>query len=260
MLLLRHQLTDISKPIVLGIVNVTPDSFAQHCEALNEESVLRECERLLASGADWLDIGACSTRPGATPISPQEEITRLDIALTAILRTYPDIIISVDTFRSQVANYVLDNYQVDIINDVSGLQDPDMLRVLAPSRAIYILTYPGAPGSEMLHFFSSSLDRLYQAGIHDVILDPGLGFGKTLQQNYECLSSLPLLQPFHCPVMVGLSRKSMIYNVLNTTPQFSLNGTTAAHMMALTQGATILRVHDPKQAKETIQIWEMCSH
>jgi len=259
MVQIRRQLVAISSPLVMGIVNVTPDSFACHCATISASDVLSECARLLDEGADLIDIGACSTRPGGEIISEQEEKRRLDIALEAIKTAYPNVIVSVDTFRSQLADYVLTQYGVDCINDVSGLCDEGMLSVLSRTRVPYIITYPGEPGAAMLAFFASRIDRLHKAGVTDVIVDPGLGFGKTLEQNYECIRQLPILRHLGCPMMIGLSRKSMIYNALGCTPYEALNGTTAAHMLALINGANILRVHDVKQAKESIQIWKKYS-
>jgi len=256
MLVLRHQLYDYLSPIVMGILNITPDSFALHCEGLDAESVESACKRLSDAGADWLDIGACSTRPGSEPVSEEEERRRLDIALPVVKRMYPEAIVSVDTFRSGVAQYVVETYEVDIINDVSGLRDEKMADIVARARVPYIYTYPGGEAEEMLAFFAAGLNRLHRAGVKDVILDPGLGFGKTLEQNYACLKQLPQIKVLNCPVMVGLSRKSMICQVLECTPQQALNGTTAAHILALNGGADILRVHDVKEAKEAIRIWK----
>lgn len=256
MLLLRGQLVEISSPVVMGIVNVTPDSFALHCATMDEQGVLAECERLLQEGAEWLDVGACSTRPGSELVSEAEELARLDMALKAIRRVYPQVILSVDTFRASIAEYVVTTYGVDIINDVSGMRDKQMSDVLARVGVPYIIAYPGEPGGAMLSYFATALDNLHKANVTNVILDPDLGFGKTLEQNYQSLKYISLLKQLGCPVLVGLSRKSMIYQTLDCSPKEALNGTTAAHMLALMNGADILRVHDVKAAKEAIKIWK----
>lgn len=268
-LLIRSHLMEINHPLVMGIVNVTPDSFACHCASLSEKDVLAAVSAMVQQGADLLDIGACSTRPGSEPVTEEEEWRRLDSALACIKRSFPEVILLVDTFRASVAQRAVDMYGVDAINDVSGLADEAMLSLLAHARVPYVLTHPaGACArwneqtdvmSDMLTFFSFHLDRLHQAGVKDVILDPGLGFGKTLEQNYHILMHLKQLSVLDCPIMVGLSRKSMIYNALHTNPQQALNGTTAAHVVALMQGASVLRVHDVQEAKEVIKIVDSCN-
>jgi len=256
MIRIKHQLFDLCHPIVMGIVNVTPDSFAVHCPTLDEQGVLSECDRLLSEGADWLDVGACSTRPGGDLVAEEEEKRRLDMALRVIRRSYPQAVVSVDTFRAGVAAYVVETYGVDIINDVSGLSDPQMLDVLSRVRVPYILAYPYGADGKMLEWISRQLDCLHKAGVTDVMVDPALGFGKNLEQNYQCLRELNVLRFLGCPVLVGLSLKSMIYQTLDCSPQQALNGTTAAHVLALMNGANILRVHNAKAAKQAIKIWK----
>jgi len=259
MLVIRHQLVDCSSPRVMGIINVTPDSFAQHCTTITSSSVLAMCARLIDQGADWLDIGACSTRPGGELVDEEEEKRRLDIALKVVRRVYPNCCISVDTFRASIAQYVIENYRVNLINDVSGLSDTAMTEVIVRARVPYILSYPLDLNDNFLLFFARKLDYLHKAGVSDVIVDPGLGFGKSVDQNFATLRCLPLLRHLQVPILVGLSRKSMIYKTLQVTPQEALNGTTAAHMLALMNGADILRVHDVKEAKQTINIWNRYS-
>jgi len=259
-------LSHFCQPSVMGILNVTPDSFALHCKDLDPHHIADDCARLLNQGADIIDIGACSTRPNAQPVSIQEEWHRLEIALTAIRKAFPQCVISVDTFRAEVAQRAIEEYQVNIINDISGMQDEQMLPLLAHTRVPYILTHPREAcrgwnaatyvASEMLSFFSRQLDRLHVAGIADIIIDPGLGFGKTVEQNFALLHHLPLLKQLQVPILAGLSRKSMIYQTLQTTPVNALTGTIAAHMLALIQGANILRVHDVAEAKQTITIYQ----
>lgn len=268
-LLIRSRIMDFSRPLVMGIVNVTPDSFACRCASMDEPGVMAVAGALVQQGADILDIGACSTRPDSEPVSADEEWRRLDMALGCIKKAFPDSILSVDTFRAEIAERAIKKYEADIINDVSGLSDEGMLPLLSRARVPYILTHPaGACArwdeqtdvmSDMLAFFSFRLDELHRAGVKDVILDPGLGFGKTLEQNYHILMHLNQLDVLDCPVMVGLSRKSMIYNALNTDPMHALNGTTAAHVVALMQGASVLRVHDVREAKEVIRIVDYCT-
>lgn len=268
-LLIRSQIMDFNHPLVMGIVNVTPDSFACHCASMDEAGVMDVAGALVRQGTDILDVGACSTRPGSEPVAVEEEWQRLDMALGCVRKAFPDVIVSVDTFRAEVAERAIDKYQVDMINDVSGLSDERMLSVLARACVPYILTHPAEACaqwneqtdvmSDMLAFFSFRLDELHRAGVKDVILDPGLGFGKSLKQNYHILMHLKQWAVLDCPVLVGLSRKSMIYNVLNTDPTHALNGTTAAHAVALLQGVSMLRVHDVLEAKEVIKIVDCCT-
>lgn len=266
---LHGQLFDVSSPRVMGILNITPDSFHDG-GAYNEVDKLRQRVReMVSEGVDILDVGAYSSRPGAVDISVAEEIERLTWALEVIRDTAASVPISVDTFRSEVAAFALENYGVEIINDISGGDlDPKMFDVLAQSGAVYVMMHMrGMPQTmttltnydymvaEMLLSFSSKLKQLRAKGINDVIIDPGFGFAKTLEQNYQLLSQLHLFNSLEVPLLVGLSRKSMISKLLKTNAEASLNGTTAAHMLALTKGSNILRVHDVKAAKECVSIY-----
>jgi len=254
------------QPCVMGILNVTPDSFAVHCQALTEEAVVSDFQSLVDQGSSIIDIGGCSTRPGATPVSEQEEWRRLCTALVAIRNVWPDYPISIDTFRASIAQRAIEQFQACMINDISGMADEQMLPLVARTRVPYVLTHPREACVDwddsthvmerLLTFFSQRLDELHRAGIADVIIDPGLGFGKSLEQNYAILRHLPILKQLHTPILIGLSRKSMIYKTLNTTPANAHIGTIAANMLALMQGANILRVHDVEQTNQTIDIYQ----
>ena len=270
------RLIDFDEPRVMGIINVTPDSFYSGSRTPEEASVLlRRAASMVEQGAAILDIGACSTRPGFTPVPVDEEMRRLDFALTALapLRdSTPGLIISIDTFRAEVARHCAVNYGVHIINDISaGQYDPAMYTTVADLHLPYVLTHnpidlrtvaPGDAPAEssflpsVARFFADHLSRLHAFGVADVILDPGFGFGKTLQENYLLLHHLAdfvRLFPDN-PFLIGLSRKSMIYKLLGSSPEEALNGTTALHAIALQAGGHILRVHDVRPAVETIRI------
>jgi len=248
----------------MGILNVTPDSFVQHCQDFHPETILGDFQKLIAQGARIIDIGACSTRPNSHPISEQEEWHRLHIALSAIRASYPDFPISIDTFRASIAQKAVEQFYIQMINDISGMADPGMLPLLSRAHVPYILTHSRGActhwnehthvASELLHFFAHKLDTLHRAGVADVFIDPGLGFGKTIAQNYAILHTLPLLKQLNAPIVIGLSRKSMLYQPLNISPSQALNATTAANVLALMGGANILRVHDVVEAREAIDI------
>lgn len=252
------------QPTIMGILNVTPDSFATHCSSLTPETILADFRQLVQQGAQIIDLGACSTRPNSTPVDEEEEWRRLQVALSAIRSAYPHFPVSIDTFRASVAQKALQQFRVQIINDISGLSDPQMLSVIAHAHVPYILTHPREAClqwsdttpvlSEVLAYFAHQLDILHRAGVADVMIDPGLGFGKTIQQNYTILSHLSIFQHLNTPVLIGLSRKSMIYQPLHLSPADVLGGTTAAHTLALIHGANILRVHDVAEAKQAIAI------
>ena len=250
---IHSQLMDFSAPKIMGIMNATPDSFAVHCSVSDQSALLAYARTLIDGGADIIDIGACSTRPGAAAVDTEEEWNRLKVALATVKSAYPQIPISIDTFRAEIVRRAYADFGIDMVNDVSGLADEAMLPTLQQISVPYILTHPRGEG--MLSFFSYQLDRLHQAGVADVIIDPGLGFGKTLSQNYTILREINQLHLLACPIIVGLSRKSMIYNTLGVTAQEALNGTTAAHMAALRGGVHLLRVHDVREAKQAIQIY-----
>ncbi len=242
---LKGHLLSLDKPIVMGIYNVSPDSFYT-------ESV----EQVLPKTVDLIDLGGCSTRPGSTPATAAQEKERLELGFAQLKANYPGIPISVDTFRPDIAQWAVAEKGASIINDVSGGCDA-MFDVVGNLQVPYILTYPEAgSSSDMLFYFSKQIAQLTQRGANDIILDPGFGFGKSLEQNYEIARNLSCLQTFGLPILVGISRKSMIQKVLGTTPQDSLNGTTVLNTLLLERGAHILRVHDVEPAKQAIAIYK----
>jgi len=264
------KLVSIDRPMVMGIVNVTPDSFYDGGSCLTEASLLKRCEAIITEGGDIIDIGAVCTRPGAQDVSVAEELRRLDWALACVRKVFPEDIISVDTYRVDVAKAVVEHYSVDIINDVSaGAFDADMFETVAALNVPYVLTHIQGTPSTMLEnpvydnlmeniiaYFLSHVQRLRALGVKDIIIDPGFGFGKTIAHNYEILRHLKKLEIFELPIMVGISRKSMIYKLLETDAQHALNGTTVVNTLALTAGAEILRVHDVREAVECVTIVE----
>lgn len=259
---IRGRLFDLDTPKVMGIVNATTDSFAFSCTNISEAEILAMTAKALAEGADMIDVGACSTRPGSTPVSAEEEWRRLETALGAIREHYPDVILSVDTFRADIARRAVEKYHADIINDVTGGEDTDMFATVAELGTPYILTHAQPLPSDrpavvaVLDFLVRQCDRLHRMGVKDVIADPGFGFNKTEQQNYDILAHLNDLQHAELPILVGLSRKSMFYKPLQSTPtsDTALAATIAAHTVALQKGANILRVHDVQAAKTTISV------
>lgn len=265
----RGSLLDLSRPKIMGILNLTPDSF--YDGGLNNDPVmaLNKAEMLLAESADILDFGAYSSRPGAEHISEQEELKRLIPVIKAVVREFPDAVLSVDTFRSSVASAAI-NEGAHIINDISaGEMDKAMFKTVATLRVPYILMHMrGTPQTmtgltnyadlttEVCHYFASKIEELKQLGVKDLIVDPGFGFAKTPEQSFELLKNLDLLKITGHPILAGLSRKSMIYKTLGTDAENALNGTIAANTIALMKGANILRVHDVKAAREAITIFE----
>ena len=249
----KGNVIDFSEPRVMGIVNVTPDSFFSDSRCQTEKDILEKTEKHLSSCAEFIDLGACSTRPGYTEIAENEEIKRLDFALRLITNKFPEAVISVDTYRSGVAEFAVKNYGVSIINDISGgLADENIFSVAAKYSVCYVLTHNTEEG--VMQFFVRQTDKLKQLGVKDIILDPGFGFAKTLDENYELLRDMEKLQIFEMPLLVGISRKSMIFKLLNITPAESLNGTTVLNTIALNKGADILRVHDVKEAVQSVKI------
>ena len=264
------QLLSLEQPKVMGILNVTPDSFYESSRKQGEEDIADQVVRMLSEGADIIDIGACSTRPGAPVVSAEEEMDRLKCGLNALRKVAPTVIVSVDTFRADVARMCVEEYGVAIVNDISGGSfDAAMFPLMARLHTPYILMY--MQGSvETMHLqhqyedvvadtikgLAVKVDALRDMGVYDIILDPGFGFSKTLEQNYELFAHLEDFQIFELPLLVGVSRKSMIWKKLELTPENALNGTTALHMMALEKGADILRVHDVKAAVETVKLFE----
>ncbi len=266
----RGKLLDLSKPLVMGILNITPDSFFDGGRYNDTDKILKHTQSMIAQGADIIDIGAYSSRPGAKDINEKEELSRLFDALQIVRKANPDIIISVDTFRANVAKAVVEEYDVDIINDISaGDMDADMLETIADLKVPYIIMHmKGTPQNmqnnpsyqkdvifEVIDYLAAKKRKLAQLGVHDVIIDPGFGFGKTIEHNYQLLHRMQDLNVLELPVLVGVSRKSMIYKLLESTPEEALNGTTALNMVALQNGANILRVHDVKEAKECVQLY-----
>ena len=273
---LRGKLVDLQRPWVMGILNVTPDSFyADSRTPMSEpERIAQRVRQMLAEGADVIDVGAYSSRPGADDISPMEEMRRLEVALTAVRDVFPEIYVSVDTFRSEVAHQCVEHFGVDMINDISGgVLDRAMPKVVARLGVPYIIMHmKGNPETmqtspeyqdvlaEVLEFLARQQQRFFDAGGKDVIIDPGFGFGKTLLHNYRLMDRLEDFHELHAPLLVGVSRKSMIYKLLETTPQEALNGTTVLHTIAMMKGAHILRVHDVQAAVEARTLVETMWH
>jgi dihydropteroate synthase len=263
------KLIDLSIPKVMGIVNVTPDSFFAQSRAMVTKEVLERVKKMLADGADMIDIGAYSSRPGAEPIDEATEWNRLEPIIDAVRIEFPECIISLDTFRSAIAQHAVEKYKVDIINDISsGNLDPKMHETVAGLKVPYVMMHMvGTPQTmqtqtQYLHlmkdiflFFAKKIESLKLLGVHDIIIDPGFGFAKNLDQNYEILAKLDEFKIFEMPILVGLSRKSMLYRFLNTTPENVLNGTSVLNTIALQKGASILRVHDVKECSECVKLF-----
>jgi len=266
---LGGELIDLSSPGVMGVLNVTPDSFYDGGTIKDEKELLEKAEKMISDGAAFLDIGAVSTRPGAEMISTKDEIERLIPAVKAVRKTFPEIPLSVDTYRSWVALKVIEEIGPVIVNDVTGGQlDSKMFETIGKLKIPYVLTHmQGTPQNmqeqphyddvlrEVSNFLSDGVRRLTKEGVVDVIIDPGFGFGKDIKHNYELLNRLDSFKVFQLPLMVGISRKSMIWKVLEINPEKSLNGTTVLNTLALLGGADIIRVHDVKEAMEIISIF-----
>ena len=249
----RGHLMELGTPQVMGIVNTTPDSFFAASRVQTEEQIAQRCRQIVQEGGTIIDVGACSTRPGADPATQAEEMERLRMALAVVRRTLPEAVLSVDTFRPDVARMAVEEFGADIINDISG-GSPDMFRLVAKMGVPYVLTSQQPDIRNMLLTFAASIQQLRDFGQKDIILDPGFGFGKTLEQNYEILDDLEQLTVLSLPILVGVSRKSMIYKRLGITPDEALNGTTVLNTLALARGASILRVHDVRQAVEICKL------
>ncbi|WP_396192216.1 dihydropteroate synthase [Flavobacterium sp.] len=262
------KLIDLSTPKVMGILNCTPDSFYDGGKYRNESQFLSQVEKMLSDGANFVDIGAYSSKPNAQFVSEEEELNRLLPVIELVLKTFPETIISVDTFRSKIAQSAIENGAA-IINDISaGNLDENMLETVAKLQVPYIMMHmKGTPQTmqtltqydnickEMLFYFSERVGKARSFGINDIIIDPGFGFAKTLEQNYEVMQKLELFQMLELPLLVGISRKSMIYKTLETTAENSLNGTTFLNAISLQKGANILRVHDVKEAVEGVKLF-----
>ena len=268
---LSGRLVSLEKPLVMGIVNVTPDSFFAGSRIDGAKALGERLDTLVREGAALADLGAYSSRPGAEEVSPEEERRRLGPALQILRDEYPDLPVSVDTFRSDVARMAVEEYGVAMINDISGGGlDPAMYRTMADLQVPYVLMHmKGDPKTmqqqasysdvtlEVIDYFAQRVGQLLELGVHDIILDPGFGFSKTTAQNYELLAQLgSLVEAFTQPLLVGVSRKSMIYRPLGITPEEALSGTTFLHALALERGAKILRVHDVRPAVEAVQLYE----
>jgi dihydropteroate synthase len=265
---IKGELLDLSYPVVMGILNVTPDSFYSDSRKESEQQVIDRVSEILSQGGTIIDIGAQSTRPSSTLLSAQEEIKRLSFALPVISREFPDAVLSVDTFYGDVARFCVEEHGVAIINDISGGEiDKTMFDTVARLNVPYILMHMrGTPQTmkdltdyenliqDIFYYFSKKIAELHLLGVNDIIIDPGFGFSKTMDQNYELMAALRGFSVFELPLLVGISRKKMIAGLLDTTPTGSLNGTAILNTFALQNGADILRVHDVKEAVEAIKI------
>lgn len=263
-------LLDLSSPIVMGILNSTPDSFHSNSRNVTESEILHRAEVILREGGKIIDIGGYSTRPTADFVSQEEEIRRVSFAVELVIRNFPEAVISVDTFRSDVARHVCKNYNVPVINDVSGgTLDDKMFETVAELGVTYILMHMrGTPQTmqtltgyddllaDILYFFERRIACLHRLGVKDIVIDPGFGFAKNIEQNYLLLKKMTYFEVLNTPILVGVSRKSMIQKVLSANSEESLNGTTAVNMIALLNNASILRVHDVKEAVEAVKIFE----
>ncbi|MEG1581050.1 MAG: dihydropteroate synthase [Bacteroidaceae bacterium] len=264
----KGHLMDFTKPQVMGILNVTPDSFFEGSRQQTEEDIATRTKQILHEGASIIDIGAYSSRPGANHVSPKEEMERLRQGLQIIKKIKDNAIVSVDTFRADIAKMCVEEYGVAIINDISGGElDKKMFQTVATLQVPYLLMHmKGTPQTmqcqphyddlmrEIFLYFSQKIQQLHELGVNDLILDPGFGFAKTLEHNYELFSHLEEFKEFQLPLLVGISRKSMIYQCLGETAEEALNGTTVLNTLAIIKGANILRVHDVKACVEAIQI------
>lgn len=261
------RLIHFDSPKIMGILNITPDSFFDGGELTDEKSVLRKAEKMISDGADFIDVGGYSSRPGASDISQEEELDRVIPTIEAIIKRFPECILSIDTFRSEVAKQAIESGAL-MVNDISGgALDSEMFALVARHHVPYILMHmKGTPQtmksmaeyenliSEILDYFHSKIDQLQQLGVADIMIDPGFGFAKTITHNFELLKHLELLKVLNQPMVIGLSRKSMIWKTLNTDPQNALNGTTVLNTIALLKGASILRIHDVKEAVEAVKL------
>ncbi|WP_020539560.1 dihydropteroate synthase [Lewinella cohaerens] len=263
-------LLDLGTPKIMGVINVTPDSFYADSRQEGLDDILRAAEKMLADGADLLDIGGMSSRPGAEVISADQELHRVIAPIKAIMQRFPEAIVSIDTVHAKVAKEAVAT-GASLVNDISaGRIDPEMYDAIAELGVPYVLMHMrGTPETmqkqvdyenivqEILDFFITEVTLLRQKGVKDIVIDPGFGFGKTIRQNYELLNDLNLFQILEVPVLIGVSRKSMIYKLLNCSPLEALNGSSVVHLLALQNDAKILRVHDVKEAAEVIKIWKM---
>lgn len=271
---IKGELISLEEPLVMGILNVTPDSFYEGSRKQTETDIRNRVEEILQEGGAIIDLGGYSSRPDAQDVSPEEEMERLCLALRILRDEYPKAMVSVDTFRADIARRCVEEYGAAIINDISGGElDAAMFPTIADLHIPYIIMHMrGTPKTMQQHcdyqnltadillYFSKKIEQLHLMGVNDVIIDPGFGFSKTLEQNYELMRHLADFSLFEKPLLVGISRKSMIYKLLGGTPAESLNGTTVLNTYALLNGANILRVHDVKAAVEAVRIFKQLSH
>jgi len=264
---LRGRLCYFTGPTIMGIINTTPDSFYAGSRAIDIDGALRQAEKMLAEGATWIDIGGVSTRPGSSPVSEEEELNRVIPVIEALMHQFPEAGISVDTYRSRVASAAV-AAGASMVNDISGGRwETDFIQTVAGLRVPYVLMHStGNPDTlhevpsnrniltEVYDFFTENIIRLQQAGIRDIVLDPGIGFGKTIAENFLLIKHLSIFNALPCPLMLAVSRKSLIYKTLGITPEEALNGTTVLHTAGLLHGASILRVHDVAAAREVIEL------
>ena len=248
------RLVDLSRPCVMGILNATPDSFFAGSRKQTEHDISRRADEIVEQGGAIIDVGACSTRPGAGEVSEAEEMERLRTALAAVRRVQPDAVLSVDTFRPDVARMAVEEYGAGIVNDVS--ESASMFAMVARLRVAYVLMSVRPSIETMLPVLADEGRQLHALGVRDVLIDPGFGFGKTLADNYRLLARMELLHSLRLPLLVGVSRKSMVYRLLDCSPDEALSGTTALHAVALAKGARVLRVHDVADAVAAVRVME----
>ena len=266
---IKGELMDLSSPKVMGILNITPDSFFQGSRKQTEKEIAERVQQMVSEGADFIDVGGYSSRPSAVFVSEQEELERLRFGLAILFREAPDAIVSVDTFRANIAKVCVEEYGVAIINDISGGGlDDKMFDTVAALQVPYIIMHMRGTPQNMMEqtqynhlmkdiflYFAEKINTLHQKGVNDIWVDPGFGFSKTTDQNYEILNKLEQFRIFELPILVGFSRKTMIREVIQVSADAALTGTTALNMFSLTQGADILRVHDVKDAVQTVQLF-----
>ena len=264
---LRGKLMNFSAPKIMGILNITPDSFYDGGRYNSKDKIQNQIEKMITSGADLIDVGGYSSRPGAKDISIENELNRVIPAIEIIKHKFPETIVSIDTFRSKVASEAIIS-GADIVNDISGGNlDSNMFETVSKHKVPYILMHMRGNPENMMSktnyenvtkdvckYFSQRINKAHSCGINDIIIDPGFGFSKTTQQNYELLNNLEFFKEFQRPIIIGISRKSMIYKTLNTTPEKALNGSSVLHTISLIKGANILRTHDVKEAVECVKL------
>lgn len=271
---LKGELIEVTRPQVMGILNVTPDSFYSDSRSFDAEAISRRIDEMVSEGVDIIDLGAYSSRPGADEVTPQQEMQRLEMGMEILCKKAVSVPISIDTFRAEVAEFAIKTLGADIINDISAaLLDEDMISTVAKLKVPYIamhmrgnpstmsqLTHYDNVTAEVMRELSERINRLTLEGVNDIIIDPGFGFAKTTEQNFELLRNIELLHELGYPLLVGVSRKSMIYKSLNITASEALNGTTVINTLALQAGAAILRVHDVKAAHEAIKLIQLTNN